>query len=843
MPKSILVNPNEVRKPQILKIKDIPVNQYKSDFKKEAQLYGEERLLRIWYDMAVIREFESMLNEFKTKGTWNGIEYNHKGPAHLSMGQEASAVGQSVNLSTDDYIFGSHRSHGEILAKCFSSLWQLSQDAEGEKKLQTIMKSFLNGETLTMAEKVPYQSLRDLAENFVLYGTLAEIFARKAGFNRGMGGSMHAFFTPFGSMPNNAIVGGSGDIAVGAALYKRINARPGIVIANIGDASMGCGPVWEGMVFSAMDQYHTLWPQNGKKIPGTASTGAPPILFNFFNNFYGMGGQTAGETMGYGIMARVGAGVNAENMHAERVDGYNPLAVAEATSRKKAILLEGKGPALLDTITYRISGHSPSDASSYRTPEELKLWQEDDSIEAYGAYLIENNAASKGGLQALRETIRRKLSLIVKLAVDDSLSPRESGTFIESVMFSNGKAEKFGDNALSTGPQGEVSRVSGLLQDETENPRVKAIAGKSRYGFDAEGKPVSKNKAFQYRDGLFEAMLHRFAIDPSMAAWGEENRDWGGAFAVYRGLTELLPYHRLFNSPISEGAIVGAGVGYALSGGRAVVELMYCDFMGRAGDEIFNQVSKWQAMSAGLLKMPLVVRVSVGNKYGAQHSQDWSAITAHIPGLKSYFPATPYDAKGMLNLALRGTDPVIFYESQLLYDISEQFEKNGVPEAYYEIPEGEPVVRKQGKDISIATLGATLYKAVEAAEKLEKSFGLSAEIIDLRFINPLNYEKIIESVKKTGKILLTSDAAERGSFLHTVASNIQAFAFDYLDAPVAVLGSRNWITPAAEMEELYFPQTDWIIDTIHERIMPLPGYKPVTVQTTGELSRRNKHGV
>jgi 2-oxoisovalerate dehydrogenase E1 component len=328
-----------------------------------------------------------------------------------------------------------------------------------------------------------------------------------------------------------------------------------------------------------------------------------------------------------------------------------------------------------------------------------------------------------------------------------------------------------------------------------------------------------------------------------MAAWGEENRDWGGAFAVYRGLTELLPYHRLFNSPISEGAIVGSGVGYALSGGRAVVELMYCDFMGRAGDEIFNQASKWQSMSAGLLKMPLVVRVSVGNKYGAQHSQDWSALTAHIPGLKSYFPATPYDAKGMLNLALRGTDPVIFYESQLLYDMSEQFEKSGVPEGYYEVPEGEPAVRRQGKDITIATLGATLYKAVEAAEILQNKFGLSAEIIDLRFISPLNYDTIIESLKKTGKILLASDAAERGSFLHTAASNIQTMAFDYLDAPVAVLGSRNWITPAAEMEELYFPQTDWIIDTIHERILPLPGYSPLTIQTTGDILRRNRKGV
>jgi 2-oxoisovalerate dehydrogenase E1 component len=197
----------------------------------------------------------------------------------------------------------------------------------------------------------------------------------------------------------------------------------------------------------------------------------------------------------------------------------------------------------------------------------------------------------------------------------------------------------------------------------------------------------------------------------------------------------------------------------------------------------------------------------------------------------------------MLNLALRGTDPVIFFESQLLYDKPEEFEKAGVPEGYYEVPEGEPVVRRPGKDLTIATLGATLYKALEAAEKLEARHGLSVEVVDLRFINPLNYDRLMESVKKTGRLLLASDAAERGSFLHTVASNMQTYAFDYLDAPVAVVGSRNWITPAAEMEQLYFPQADWIIDAVHERILPLQGYTPVTVQTTLDLLRRNRQGV
>jgi len=422
-------------------------------------------------------------------------------------------------------------------------------------------------------------------------------------------------------------------------------------------------------------------------------------------------------------------------------------------------------------------------------------------------------------------------STIMKLAIDDSVSPVCDLGLIEKVMFSNEKLEKFDDH------EPEV-----LLPVE-ENPRVKQLKRKQRFAFDADGKPYSANQLYTYRDGIFEAMLHRFYTDPTMVAFGEENRDWGGAFACYRGLTESIPYHRLFNSPISEGAIVGSACGYALSGGRVCAELMYCDFIGRAGDEIFNQISKWQSMSAGILKMPLVLRVSVGNKYGAQHSQDWTSIVAHIPGLKVFYPATPYDAKGMLNLALAGTDPVIFFESQKTYGIGEMFEPGGVPEGYYETLEGEPAIRREGKDLTIVTVGPVLYSGLKAVEVLKEKYGLEAELIDLRFINPLNYDKIIESVKKTGRIVFASDAVERGSALHTIASNITTLCFDYLDAPPVVIGARNWISPAAELEHEYYPQAGWIIDAVHERIVPLPGHVVSQDYSNGELQRITGLGV
>ncbi|MCL2735569.1 MAG: thiamine pyrophosphate-dependent enzyme [Propionibacteriaceae bacterium] len=818
MTKSLVVNPFEVRAKGSIRPPEILLNAYQLDLPAEVNRYGNQGLINVLHDMIVIREFESMLNSIKTTGTWQGVAYNHAGPAHLSAGQEAASVGQALELGPQDLIFGSHRSHGEILAKCFSASRKMDPAV-----VQTIMEEFWGGETLRYAEKLAHNSQEDLQANFILFGTLAEIFARKAGFNRGMGGSMHAFFPPFGSMPNNAIVGGSATIAAGAALYKRVNEAPGIVVANIGDASMGCGPVWEAMAFSAMDQFRTLWPES--------IHGNPPIMFNFFNNFYGMGGQTAGETMGYGVLARVGAGVNPEAMHAERVDGYNPLAVANAVRRKKEILLAGDGPVLLDVITYRMSGHSPSDASSYRTKEEVDMWEQADSIQDFSNTLIHAGIITGSQIDQIYAGVVEKLAKVLELAANDVECPRVDAAFIESTMFSNSRVEAMGEGTPH------------LSQPKEENARASAIDTKIRSAVDENGAAVSKVRMYQFRDGLFEAMAHRFCIDPTMAAWGEENRDWGGAFAVYRGLTELLPYPRLFNSPISEAAIVGAGVGYAMSGGRAVVELMYCDFLGRAGDEVFNQAAKWQAMSAGLLTMPLVVRVSVGNKYGAQHSQDWSSLVAHIPGLKVYYPATPTDAKGMLNLALSRTDPVIFLESQKLYDKGEEFTPGGVPVGYYETEEGEPAIRRQGEDMTIATIGPSLYTAMEAAKQLESEHGLSAEVIDLRFAVPLKYDTLLASVRKTGRLLLVSDAVERGSFLHTVATTVTQMGFDDLDAPVVVVGSRNHITPAPELEDLFFPEVHTILEAVHTRIQPLKGWTGTTEEAEAEILRRASRGV
>jgi 2-oxoisovalerate dehydrogenase E1 component len=822
MPKIQFIDPQVVRKAGEITFKPIPVNQYNKTIAEEKVNYSNDDFIRIYHDMVVIREFETMLNLIKTTGGYNGIPYDHPGPAHLSAGQEAAAVGMAYSLTVEDFIFGSHRSHGEILAKGLSAIQNLK-----DTELTDIMENFFDGAVLNVVKKDFRGTIKELGRKFLLYGTLSEIFARETGFNKGLGGSMHAFFTPFGVYPNNAIVGGSGDISVGAALYKKINRKPGLVVANIGDASMACGPVWEGISFAAMDQFKELWQGDMK--------GGLPVIFNVMNNQYGMGGQTCGETMGYGKVARIGAGVNPEQMHAERVDGYNPLAVIDAYRRKRKVIEEKNGPVLLEVLTYRYSGHSPSDASSYRSKEEVEAWQAQDSIVLFGNSLIDANVTAQESLDAIWAEIRTLMAEILRLSINDEISPRMNTQKrpgqIGEMIFSNHSLDKMEEGA---------PEVNHPIE---ENPRVIQISKKERFAFDADGKPFSKMKQYQLRDGIFEAIADRFYKDPTLVAYGEENRDWGGAFAVYRGLTEALPYHRLFNSPISEASIVGTAIGYAMCGGRVIPEIMYCDFLGRCGDEVFNQLPKWQAMSGNMLKMPVVVRVSVGSKYGAQHSQDWTSLVAHIPGLKVVFPVSPYDAKGLMNSALQGTDPVIFFESQRVYDIGEQFHKGGVPIGYYEIPIGEPDVKRDGKDVTILTIGATLYRALDAANILQEKYGLSAEVIDARSLVPFNYEKVIASVKKTGRIIVSGDATSRGSFLNDLARNITELAFDYLDAPPVVVGSRNWITPAYELEEAFFPQPEWFIDAIHEKIVPLKGHVSGQNFSDPEQIRRAKLGV
>ena len=277
------------------------------------------------------------------------------------------------------------------------------------------MENFQGGGLLRTVEKALPAEGKALAENFLLFGLLAEIFMKANGFNGGMGGSMHAFFTPFGAYPNNAIVGASAGIATGAALRKKLSSDRSITVALSGDGSTGCGPVFEAMNFAAMAQYKTLWTD--------AHKGGLPVLFCFNNNFYAMGGQTIGETMGWDRLSRIAAAINPEAMHAETVDGTNPLAVADAVARKRALLLAGEGPALLDVECYRVGGHSTTDANVYRSKEELAAWEPHDAIAQFAAKLIAAGVLDDGAVAAMRAQVVATMTAVTRAAVDPAIAP------------------------------------------------------------------------------------------------------------------------------------------------------------------------------------------------------------------------------------------------------------------------------------------------------------------------------------------------------------------------------------------------------------------------------------
>jgi 2-oxoisovalerate dehydrogenase E1 component len=791
LPKQLSIEPDQTYAASTVRFADIQVHSYQPDLALESKRWGSEKLRRALHDMLMLREFESMLNSFKMTGSYRDIQYGYNGPAHLSVGQEAVAVGSAMALTPTDQIFGSHRSHGEILAKGLGAIAEMD-----DVKVETIIKEHDRGRLSNFVENHIGDAGGRPGEAFLLAGMLAEVFMRDVGFNKGMGGSMHAFFTPFGAYPNNAIVGGSAGIAVGAALRAHLTGSENIVLANLGDGSTGCGLVWESMNFASMGQFTTLWEKPFNR--------RPPVLFSFTNNFYAMGGQTRGETMAWDRLSRIGAGISPEQLHAETVDGSNPLAVADAVDRKAKLLRAGEGPALLDFECYRYSGHSTTDTNSYRSRDELKAWQAHDPIILYQEHLIKGGLITIEEVETMAQCVAKKVEAVTRAVVDRQKAPaidlNSNPTLIGEMTF-NGTRRELNEKA------------SDLLINPADSKIVQSIERKSRTGIDEEGKTLSPMRAVTFRDAISEGILYHLIHDESLIAYGEECRDWGGAFGVHRGFSDIIPYNRLFNSPISEAAIVSTAVGYALSGGRALIELMYADFIGRAGDEIFNQLAKWQAMSAGELQLPVVLRTSVGSKYGAQHSQDWSSLVTHIPGIRVVYPATPSDAKGLMMTALSSNDPTIFFESQRLYEKVDIFEPNGVPKGKYDLEFGQAVVRRVGVDATILTIGPSLYPSLDAARELS-SKGIEVEIIDARTLVPFDYETILASVIKTGRLIIVSEAVERGSFANTVSANITRLAFNELKAAPIVLGAPNWIAPGADMEDSYSPQPYDICDTI-----------------------------
>ncbi len=316
-----------------------------------------------------------------------------------------------------------------------------------------------------------------------------------------------------------------------------------------------------------------------------------------------------------------------------------------------------------------------------------------------------------------------------------------------------------------------------------------------------------------YWQAINEALAEEMTKDPSVFIMGEDVAIYGGAYAVTRGLHAKFGDERVRDTAISEAAIVGAGLGAAITGMRPVVEIMYVDFMGIAMDQLNNQIAKIRYMFGGKTKVPLVIRTEggAGRTLGAHHSQSLEAWFTHIPGIKVVMPSTPYDAKGLLKAAIREDNPIVYIEHKMLYNT-----KGPVPETEYVLPIGKADVKKQGKDITLVSWSLTLLHCLKAAEELEKE-GISVEVIDLRTLAPLDIDTIVGSVQKTHRLVIAHEAWKTGGFAGEIAAQVMEKAFDHLDAPVSrVCGADVPMPKAPNLERLAIPNKETIKKAVKE---------------------------
>ena len=315
-------------------------------------------------------------------------------------------------------------------------------------------------------------------------------------------------------------------------------------------------------------------------------------------------------------------------------------------------------------------------------------------------------------------------------------------------------------------------------------------------------------KEITYAQAVNEAMSEEMRRDENVFMMGEDIAEYCGAFGVSRGMLAEFGKERIMNTPISEQAYVGAGIGAAMAGMRPIVELMFSDFITVCFDELVNEAPKMRFMFGGKVKVPMVMRTAAGAGTGAaaQHSQSLEAVLAHFPGLKVVIPSTPYDAKGLLKSAIRDDNPVMFLEQKTLYRT-----KGMIPEEEYTIPLGEADIKRAGEDCTIVTYGRMVQFSLEAAERLQAE-GIGTEVVDIRSLVPLDIETIIRSVKKTHRVLIVHEAVQFGGFGGEIAGQIaDSEAFYYLDAPIRRLGALSCPIPFnPNLERETFPTPEKI---------------------------------
>ena len=747
-----------------------------------------DSLLAAYERMVLIRVFEERVSDLYRDSEVPGF-------VHLSIGQEATAVGACLPLEAADVITSNHRGHGHCLAK-------------------------------------------GLAPEPMM----AELMARSTGTNKGLGGSMHIADPDLGIFGANGIVGAGVPIAAGAAQAMRLRGQRQVVVSFFGDGAVAQGAFHEAANLAA------LW--------------RLPVVFFCENNGYAEFSPSADQhpvplsarAAGYGLPYAA-------------VDGNDIEAVATAMSGIVGRIRDGAGPAFVEATTYRWHGHYEGDPERYRSAEELARWQADrDPVAIARGRLLERGVAAavldraeagvrdriEAAVAAARQApapdmaVLRSSVYAPRLAVAEPAMEAAAGpAFVEATTYRwhghyEGDPERYRSAeelarwqadrdpvAIARGRLLERGVAAAVL-DRAEagvRERIEAAVAAARQApapdmavlrssvyaprlafaeptmEDTALKDTAEPEVFRTMDAIRLALEHELEDDPEVFIAGVDAGKGGNVFALTRGLHARWP-DRLLDTPISETAVMGLAVGAAMAGMRPVVELMYLDFLGVCFDQILNQAAKLRFMTGGKARMGLTIRTQFGGgrSSGSQHSQSLEALLAHVPGLTVVMPSTPADTYGLLRAAIRDPNPVVFIENRQLYGA-----KGPKPPAGHILPLGKAKVVREGSDVTIVSVSRMVVEAVAAAEALAER-GISAEVIDLRTVAPLDKETVLASLAKTNRLLIAHEAVTDFGIGAELAAIAAFDGFWTLDAPVMRVAPPPTPSPyAPSLEAQWLP--------------------------------------
>jgi 2-oxoisovalerate dehydrogenase E1 component len=597
-----------------------------------------------------------------------------------------------------------------------------------------------------------------LAKGLAPLGMFAELMGRDAGTNRGRGGSMHVADPSIGIFGANGIVAAGLPIAVGAATAAQLRRDGGVAVAFFGDGAVAQGAFHEAVNLAA------VW--------------RAPVVFFCENNGYAEFSPAAAQHAA-SLEQRAGG----YDVAYVGVDGNDVVAVAREMSSTVGAVRDLGGPVIVEAVTYRWHGHYEGDPQRYRAADEVREWEARDPLVAH-AQRLRSAGVGDDELTALEASVA--LSLDEAVAAARALPPPSPKTL--------------GDFVVRPRPAAPPPPAPSADAPSADAP-------------SADG-PSADGPEFRTMDAVRTALEVSLERDERVFVAGIDVGAGGNVFGLTRGLRDRFG-DRVRDTPISETAIMGLGVGAAMAGMRPVVELMYVDFVGVCLDQLLNQAAKLPFMTGGAAEMALTVRTQfgAGRSSGSQHSQSLEALLAHIPGLSVVMPSTPADTYGLLRAAIEDPNPVVFIEHRLLYGM-----KGPQPPMGHLVPLGRAAVVRAGDDVTVVSVSRMVHEALTAAARLADE-GVSVEVIDLRTVAPLDVGTVLSSVQKTGRLVIAHEAVTPFGIGAEVAAVVAREAFWDLDAPIERVGAAATPPPySPELERAWLPGADDIASAVRRAV-------------------------